>query len=160
MPVRTVDNWVDVPADAADVWDRVVTPDGINHEMRPWMTMSLPRHAAGLTVETIPLGRPVGRAWLRLFGVIPFDFDHLMLVELEHGRRFLERSTMLGMRRWEHERTLTPVGGGTRVHDRVTFEPRVPIPGLASVLGRVIDAFFRHRQRRLRDHFGSGTVRG
>lgn len=51
-------------------------------------------------------------------------------------------------------------GGGTRVHDRVTFEPRVPLPGLASVLERVIDAFFRHRQRRLRDHFASGTVRG
>jgi ligand-binding SRPBCC domain-containing protein len=148
-----VDNDVVVPAAAAAVWDRVVHPDGINHEMRPWMTMSMPRGARGVTVETVRLGHPVGRAWLRLFGLIPFDFDDLTIVELEPGRRFLERSTMLSMRRWEHERTLTPVAGGTRVHDRVTLEPRLPIPGLAGLLARVVDAFFKHRQRRLQAYF-------
>jgi ligand-binding SRPBCC domain-containing protein len=150
---RVVDNDVVVPAAAAAVWDRVVHPDGINHEMRPWMTMSMPRGARGVTVETVRLGHPVGRAWLRLFGLIPFDFDDLTIVELEPGRRFLERSTMLSMRRWEHERTLTPVARGTRVHDRVTLEPRLPIPGLAGLLARVVDAFFKHRQRRLRAYF-------
>ena len=150
---RTVENHVDVPAAAAAVWDRVVDPDGINHEMRPWMTMTMPRAARGLTVDTVPLGRPLGRAWLRLFGVVPFDFDQLTIVELDPGRRFLERSTMLSMRRWEHERTLTPVPGGTRVHDRLVLEPRLPLPGLAPLLSRVVDAFFKHRQRRLRAHF-------
>jgi ligand-binding SRPBCC domain-containing protein len=150
---RIVENHVEVPAAASAVWDRVVHPDGINHEMRPWMTMSMPRGATGLTVETVPLGRPVGRAWLRLFGLIPFDFDHLTIVELEAGSRFLERSTMLSMRRWEHERTLTPVAGGTRVHDRVTLQPRLPIPGLAALLARVVDAFFKHRHRRLQKYF-------
>ena len=151
---KTVENHVVVPAAAAAVWDRVVDPEGINHEMRPWMTMTMPRAARGLTVETIPVGRPVGRAWLRLFGLIPFDYDHLTIVGLEPGRRFLEQSTMLSMRRWEHERTLTPVEGGTRVHDRVTLEPRLPIPGLAGLLARVVDAFFKHRQRRLLTYFG------
>ncbi|MCD9197737.1 SRPBCC family protein [Aeromicrobium wangtongii] len=150
---RTIENEVDVPADAAAVWDRVVDPDGINHEMQPWMTMRLPRRAAGMTIETIPLGRPVGRAWLRLFGLVPFDFDHLMLVEVETGVRFVERSTMMSMRRWEHERTLTTVAGGTRVRDRVTLQPRVPVPGLTVVLARVVDAFFKHRQRRLARYF-------
>jgi ligand-binding SRPBCC domain-containing protein len=150
---RTVENHVEVPADAVAVWERVTHPDGVNHEMRPWMTMTMPRAAAGLTVATVPLGRPVGRAWLRLFGVVPFDFDHLTIVELEVGRRFLERSTMLSMRRWEHERTLTPVEGGTRVSDRVTLEPRLPVPGLAALLARVVDAFFKHRHRRLRAFF-------
>jgi ligand-binding SRPBCC domain-containing protein len=150
---RVVENLVDVPAAAATVWDRIVGSEGINHEMRPWMTMSMPRGTTELSVETIPLGRPVGRAWLRLFGLIPFDYDHLTIVELEPGRRFLERSTMLSMRRWEHERTLTPIPGGTRVHDRVVLEPRVPIPGLAAIMAIVVDAFFKHRQRRLRAHF-------
>lgn len=156
--MRVVENHVDVPASAADVWERVVDPAGINDEMHPWMTMRLPRAAAGLTIETIPLGRPIGRAWLRLLGVVPFDFDHLMLVELEPGVRFLERSTMLTMRVWEHERTLTPVPGGTRVHDRVAFAPRLPLPGLAAVLARVVDAFFRHRHRRLKRHFATGSA--
>ncbi len=44
--------------------------------------MRMPRAARGLTVETVPLGRPVGRAWLRLLGVIPFDHDRLVIVEL------------------------------------------------------------------------------
>lgn len=150
---RTVENHVEVPAATAAVWDRIVQPDGINDEMRPWMTMTMPRGAVGLTVDTVPLGRPLGRAWLRLFGLVPFDFDHLTIVELEPGRRFLERSTMLSMRLWEHERTVIPVAGGTRVHDRVAFDPRLPIPGLAAVLARVVDAFFKHRQRRLQRYF-------
>ncbi len=115
--------------------------------------MSMPRRAAGMTVASLPLGQPIGRAWLRLFGLVPFDFDHLTVVEVETGVRFLERSTMVTFRRWEHERTLTPVAGGTRVHDRVTLQPRLPIPGLAVVLSRVVDAFFKHRHRRLQEHF-------
>lgn len=153
---KTVENHVDVAGDPAAVWERVVDPHGINHEMRPWMTMTMPRGVAGLTPETVTLGEPLGRAWLRLFGVVPFDFDHLTIVELEVGGRFLERSTMLSMRRWEHERTLTPVEGGTRVHDRVTLEPRLPVPGLAALLARLVDAFFKHRQRRLRAYFAAG----
>jgi hypothetical protein len=141
--IRTVESQVIVPADASAVWSRIVDPGGINHEMRPWMTMSMPVRAAGLTVDTVPLGRPVGRAWLRLFGLVPFDFDHLTIVELEAGRRFLERSTMLSMRCWEHERTLTPVAEGTQVHDRVTFRPRLPIPGLAFLVARVESAWLR-----------------
>jgi ligand-binding SRPBCC domain-containing protein len=154
--VRTVENVTELPAAMSAIWERVVSPEGINHEMRPWMTMSMPRRAVGQTVETLPLGRPVGRAWLRLFGVVPFDFDHLTIVELEPGVRFLERSTMLSMRVWEHERTLAPVADGTRVVDRITFQPRLPIPGLAALLARVIDAFFKHRHRRLQEHFAAG----
>lgn len=151
----TIEHHIEVAAAAPAVWARVVDPEGINYEMRPWMTMRMPRGATELTVETIPLGRPVGRAWLRLFGVIPFDYDHLTIVELEPGSRFLERSTMLSMRHWEHERTLTPVAGGTRVNDRVTFQPRLPIPGLTPLLARVVDAFFKHRHRRLKKFFTS-----
>lgn len=152
MPT-TVENETVVPAPVAEVWKRAVHPDGINDEMRPWMTMSMPRSAVGLTVETVPLGQPLGRAWLRLFGLIPFDFDHLTVVEVEPGVRFLERSTMLSMRLWEHERRMAPVAGGTWVHDRVTFRPRLAVPGLAVALARVVNALFRHRHRRLRRHF-------
>lgn len=143
-----------VPAPPTEVWERVVTPEGINDEMRPWMTMSMPRAAAGLTVATIEVGRPIGRAWLRLFGLVPFDFDHLCLERVEAGRRFVEESTMVSMRRWRHERTVLPSGGGTEVTDRVTLEPRLPLRLLGPVLHRTMRAFFAHRHRRLRRHFG------
>lgn len=155
MTSKTVQRRVFVQAHAEDVWARVVTPVGFDHEMRPWVTMRLPRAARGLTVETLPLGRPVGRAWLRMFGVIPFDYDRIVIVELEPGRRFLERSTMLSMRRWEHERTLASAGDGTVVHDRITFEPRLALRPVARWLARGIDTFFQHRHRRLRQHFSS-----
>lgn len=82
-----------VAAPAEQVWQRVVTPEGINDELRPWMTMSVPRGAKGMTVDTVPIGAPIGRAWLRLFGVLPFDYDRLSIAELEPGRRFREDST-------------------------------------------------------------------
>jgi len=68
---------IDAPTDR--VWARVVTPEGINDELRPWMTMSMPRGAKDLTVDTVPVGTPVGRCWMRLFGILPFDYDNLMI---------------------------------------------------------------------------------
>jgi ligand-binding SRPBCC domain-containing protein len=143
-----------VDASAEQVWARVVTPEGINDEVRPWMTMSMPRSAKDLTVDTVPIGTPVGRCWLRLFGVLPFDFDHLTIAELDPGRGFDEQSTMLSMRSWRHQRTVEPDGGAkTVVRDRLTFELRAPLRLLTPIVGRGIDALFAHRHRRLQRHF-------
>jgi ligand-binding SRPBCC domain-containing protein len=144
---------VDAPADR--VWRRVVTPEGINDELRPWMTMSMPRGAKSLTVDNVPVGTPVGRCWMRLFGVLPFDYDRLMIAELWPGRGFHEESTMLSMRRWRHERTLEPDGEAkTVVHDRLTFELRAPLRLLTPIIAAGIGALFSHRHRRLRRRFG------
>jgi hypothetical protein len=154
MTARVVEHVseLDVPSDA--VWERVVSPEGINDEMRPWMTMTMPRGTEGLTVDTVPLGRPLGRAWIRLFGILPIDYDHLSIAALDPGRSFHEKSTMLSMRRWEHERSLTALPDGrTRVHDRVTFEPRLLMRLSAGLFERLFNAFFAHRHRRLARHF-------
>ena len=47
-------NIVDAPSE--QVWERIITPEGINDELRPWMTMSMPRGAKSLTVDNIPVG--------------------------------------------------------------------------------------------------------
>ena len=143
---------VDAPAD--QVWARVVTMEGINDELRPWMTMSMPRGKESLTVDDIPVDEPVGRCWMRLFGVLPFDYDDLTIAELWPGRGFHEESTMLSMRLWRHERTLEPDGAGTLVRDRLTFELRGPLRLLSPIVADGIGALFSHRQRRLQRHFG------
>jgi ligand-binding SRPBCC domain-containing protein len=145
---------IDAPADR--VWARVVTPEGINDELRPWMPMSMPRGAKDLTVDTVPVGTPVGRCWMRLFGVLPFDYDNLMIAELWPGRGFDEQSTMLSMRSWRHERTLSPGGDAeTIVRDRLTFQLRLPLRVLTPVIAIGVRALFGHRQRRLHRHFAS-----
>lgn len=146
-----------VAAPAEQVWQRVVTPEGINDELRPWMTMSVPRGAKGMTVDTVPIGAPIGRAWLRLFGVLPFDYDRLSIAELEPGRRFREDSTMLSMRQWQHERTVTPEGDTkTIVRDRITFQTRAGLRFAAPLIAAGLRALFGHRHRRLQRHFAQG----
>ena len=145
-----------VAASADEVWRRVVTPEGINDELSPIMTMSIPRSAAGMTIDEIPLGVPVGRAWMRLFGVLPFDYDHLTIVEVQPGHSFHEESTMLSMRLWRHERSVTPNGEAALVRDRLTFQLRAGLRLLTPVVAAGIGALFSHRHRRLQRHFTAG----
>jgi ligand-binding SRPBCC domain-containing protein len=143
-----------VEAPAGQVWARVVTPEGINDELRPWITMSMPRGARSLTVDNVPIGTPIGRAWLRLFGVLPFDYDRLSLAELQPGQSFREESTMLSMRRWRHERSVTPDGDGKAlVRDRIIFQLRAVLRPLTPVVASGLRALFGHRHRRLQRHF-------
>lgn len=142
-----------VAASADEVWRRVVTPEGINDELRPIMTMSIPRGAAGMTIDEIPLGAPIGRAWMRLFGVLPFDYDHLTIVEVQPGHSFREESTMLSMRLWRHERSVTPDGEAALVRDRLTFQLRAGLRLLTPLVAAGIGALFSHRHRRLQRHF-------
>lgn len=139
------------------VWERVITPAGVNDEMRPLLKMTLPRGLGDFGIEQIEPGRPVGRSWILLFGLVPFDYDDLTLERIDPGRGFLERSRMLTQRLWEHERTLEPDGeGGCLIADRVAWEPRLPLPG--ALLAPLIGAFFRHRHRRLHRRFGGGPA--
>jgi hypothetical protein len=138
----------ELAAEAEKVWARAIDPRGINDELRPLMRMTVPR---GLTDFGLANPEPghIGRSWILLFGVIPFDYDDLTIVRFEPGRSFLERSSMLSMRLWEHERTLEPLGEDRcRITDRVAWEARLPFP--ASWLRPLILAVFEHRHRRLR----------
>ena len=58
---------------------------------------------------------------------------------------------MLSQRRWVHRRDLDPAPTGTRVTDRIEFEPRAP--GVGALLLPLFRAVFRHRHRRLAVHF-------
>ena len=92
---------------------------------------------------------------MRLFGVLPFDYDLLKIAELQPGRGFREESTMGSMRRWRHERCVTPGGDGKAlVHDRITFQLRAVLRPLTPVVAAGLRALFGHRHRRLQRHFG------
>jgi ligand-binding SRPBCC domain-containing protein len=141
-------------ADPEAVWAAATDFDGMSDEMRPLARMTMPRSLRGLDLDELPIGEPVGRSWLLLFGLLPFEYDRLKIDEIEPPRRFLERSTMASFSVWEHERTIEPLpAGGCRVRDRVGFRLRAPlarIPGMARLSRAIVSAFFSHRHRRLR----------
>jgi hypothetical protein len=140
----------------AAVWERAMSAAGINDELGPLLRMTVPRGVESLDLHGLEPG-PLGRSWLLLFGLVPIDYDEIELERIEPGRGFLERSTMLSQRLWEHERTIEPdAGGGATIADRLAWEPRLPLPG--SLLRPLIAAVFRHRHKRLRRHFGGASL--
>ena len=151
-----------VRAPIAEVWARITDPRGINDELAPVLAMRMPRAVRGMSIDEVPVGVRLGRAPLLLFGVLPVEFDNLTIANMERGRRFHEKSSMVLLRRWEHERELQPLpSGGTRVHDRLTFEVRAPlshVPIVAAVARRAVAGLFAHRHRRLARHFDRPLV--
>lgn len=142
------------------VWRRISTAEGINHELRPWLRMTTPRGLRGQTLDAVPLRRPLGRSWVLLLGLIPFEFDDIFLAERGPGRRFLETSSSLTMRHWHHERVITETNGGSEVSDRLQFEPRGlagRIPWIRQAMRRFVTSVFRHRHRRLTGYFSDSS---
>jgi hypothetical protein len=142
-------------AEPEAVWERAMSAEGINAEMAPLLRMTVPRGLESLDLYALEPG-PLGRSWILLFGLLPVDYDQIGLARIEPGRGFLERSTMLSQRLWEHERTIEAGGEGTTIVDRIAWEPRLPLPG--RLLRPLFAAFFRHRHRRLQRHFGGAPL--
>lgn len=76
-------------------------------------------------------------------------------------RSFVDRQLRGPYRRWEHRHTFTPVNGGTRIDDEVTYElPFGPIGELAHaavVHGQLLEVF-RHRARTIESIFATPAV--
>ncbi|EYT64696.1 hypothetical protein H483_0103470 [Dietzia sp. UCD-THP] len=142
-----------VRAPREEVWAHVVTAEGISDEFRPLLRMRIPARLAGASIADVPLGRPLGRAWILLGGVVPLEYDDLVLVDLEAPRFFQERSELGSCRVWEHRRELESLAdGSTRITDTLRAVPRALIPG--SVVRVLVGALFTHRHRRLVRKFG------
>jgi ligand-binding SRPBCC domain-containing protein len=139
-------------ADPHAVWQWATSVEGIADEMAPLLRMTFPRGMRALPAQDFVPGQRLCRSRLLLLRVLPVDWSDLTLVELEPGRRFLERSPMLSMAYWQHERTVTPAARGTVVVDSLTFRPRRVLP--RALVRACVALFFRHRHARLRRRFG------
>jgi len=141
----------ELSASSARVWAHAVSPQGVNAEFAPWLAMTFPAGVRDITDGWSP-GERRFRSWLLAFGVLPVEYDDLVFVAVDRGRRFHECSTMFSQKTWEHERIIEATEDGCRVIDRIRFEPRVPLLiGLQAALFRTV---FRDRHRKLRRLFG------
>lgn len=144
-----------VAAPREQVWARVVTAAGVADEFGPLLTMRFPAALTGRSIAEVPLGRPLGRAWILLGGLVPVEFDDLVIVELEAPRYFRERSRLGSCRVWEHHRELESLtDSSTRVTDTLRATPRAVLPG--ALVQAIVGALFSHRHRRLARAFGGG----
>jgi hypothetical protein len=133
------------------VWRHATSPAGVNLEFRPLLRMTFPTHLGDDLAAVWQPGKRLFRSWILLFGIVPVEYDDLTFLELEPGRRFLERSSMLSQRVWQHERIVEPAPNGCRLTDRVGFAPRVA--WLGALHGLVFRAVFGLRHRNLRRIF-------
>lgn len=134
------------------VWARASSVEGIRDELRPLADMTFPASIEALNEATVPLGERLCRSWILLFGVLPVEYDDVTLVELEPGRRFLERSQMLTLREWRHERIVEPHPDGSTMTDRLSWDARLPLPD--ALVRSIVATLFRHRHRRLAAYWG------
>lgn len=157
QPLTVVERTSLLHAPPEAVWARVTTWEGVNDELRPLFRLTRPPGLRDVDLDEV-VGRPLGKAWLLLAGVVPVQYDDMTIAELEPGRRFLERSSMALLSPWIHERTVAADGDGTLLTDRLELGLRRPLGNvmeLASVAGTVVSAVFAHRHRRLRRRFGA-----
>ncbi|WP_277210309.1 hypothetical protein [Isoptericola croceus] len=146
------------------LWRHATSFAGIGAELWPWLDMTTPRGLRARRLDENSVSVPLGRSVLLLGGVLPVEYDDIVVAELEPGRRFLERSSMLTSGLWEHERVLEDVGpAASQVRDTVRFRLRGAlrhVPGVEHLARSMVTAVFAHRHRRLRRHFGvPGTAR-
>jgi hypothetical protein len=140
-------------ADVDAVWVHCSSMEGVSQELRPWLRMTYPRGAGSLLVDPFVPGKLLFRSRLLLLGVCPVDRTDLTLVELQPGRRFLERSPMATQRFWQHERLLEPVPEGTRITDRLQWQGR--FPGATAAFALAVPLLFHWRHHRLKGIFGT-----
>ncbi len=144
----------DLRADPAEVWRHAVSPKGVNREFRPFLRMTFPLDVQDLTAGSQPGVRRF-RSWMLFAGILPVEYDDVVFDEVEPGHRFLERSTLLSQRLWEHERIVEPTANGCRIIDRLHYEPRWS--WLGGLHGPLFRATFWWRHRNLRAIFGAAS---
>ena len=134
------------------VWQHAISPSGVNREFQPLLRMTFPAGASDISRNWEP-GKRLFRSWILFAGIFPLECDNIVFEEVEPGHRFLERSSMLTQRVWEHERVIEPCSQGCRVSDRVCFESR--LKSLEWFFLPVFKATFRWRHRKLLGLFGA-----
>ena len=141
-----------LPVEVERLWGHCCSMRGVSRELWPLIRMTYPEGSDSLVPEPLVPGETLFRSTLLLYGAMPVDWTDLTLVELEPGRRFLERSPMATQLVWEHERVLEPGPEGTRITDRLRWQGR--FPGAAALFGAAVPILFTWRHRRLRKLFG------
>lgn len=137
-----------------NLWQKVSTMEGVNHELAPFIHMTSPAAMCRVRFTHVPLKQPLFASWLLLFVMLPFDRHQLRLDEVWEGG-FRENSSSLIHRVWRHERIITANSNGSMLTDTLNFEPRIAVFGY--ILLPIVRFVFQHRHQRLKRFFAAQT---
>jgi ligand-binding SRPBCC domain-containing protein len=128
-----------VPVQIEQAWQFYASPHNLQAITPPWLFFRI-EHAPGELVEGSQL-----RYRLRLFGVPIRWLTEIRSWQPPHS--FVDLQLRGPYRLWEHTHTLTPVDGGTEIHDRVRY---AMIGGRATnvIVRRWLKAIFDYRAKR------------
>ena len=161
MPSFTIQVTSLVNGSKSDVWDSISSFKGVNRELSPFLQMTCPEPNTKLSKSMESHDTPLFTSWLLLFGFLPVEYDCLRLENVTEGEGFKERSSMLMMSEWHHDRTLISENVNetlrTRVIDVISFTPRLYILGWIMVY--IVRFLFHHRHVNLRRQFGTSDMR-
>ncbi len=143
----------EVKAPPEEVWNHASTMAGVNRELSPLIRMTFPRVCEILCAETMERQGGSFTSWIFLFGILPVDRWKMRFEEFGPGFRFLERSKVISLQFWEHERTVFESNGGSLICDRIKFIPKVRL--LGPIVAFIMIAVFRNRHRNLKKIFKS-----
>lgn len=132
------------------VWQSISSFRGVNNEFFPLLRMTCPNEDIHITKDLVT-DNVLFCSWLLLFGCIPIECDFVRLASCIEGESFQERSSMLLMKSWNHDRFLYVKDGGTEIIDEVYFVPR--IWGTKWILNVLVYSLFSYRHWRLRTLF-------
>ncbi|GHB57106.1 hypothetical protein GCM10010377_55200 [Streptomyces viridiviolaceus] len=146
--------------DPQELWTNVTSMSGVNLELLPYMRMTLPRELRrDPSIRQVPLGSSLGKSWIFLGGLLPIDFDDIVIAEREEGRRFLERSTTSCTKVWQHERIIDEIPGGARLTDRLSYLLRPHMRPVRAPFRRAMGGLFTHRHRKVQQHYAEHARR-
>jgi ligand-binding SRPBCC domain-containing protein len=133
-----------VPVDVERAFALFANPWNLERITPPWLRFRIVEAPTTLARGSLLAYR------LRLFG-LPIRW-RTEITEWQPPFRFTDVQLAGPYRRWEHTHRLTPVEGGTEIHDRVVYRlPFEPVAGLVAPLtvGRWLKAIFDYRARQV-----------
>ena len=134
---------------------------GVNDELFPLLRMTCPEEDTRITSHLVQTRQGQGQrktlfnSWMLLFGVFPFEVDWLNITTCIDGVMFSERSSMMLMSEWHHDRMLETICEGTKVTDVLSFSPRWGLGFMGYFMRNIVTFLFNHRHNRLKSKFGT-----
>lgn len=139
-----------MPKGARELAAELLTMDGVNFELGPWLKMTAPPEWQARSFPEWPENQVLFSSKILLLGFIPFD-SHWFKFESVGPRGFSEQSSNIMNRVWAHQRSITTTESGTLVRDEVRYQSKISFVG--ALFLPIYKLVFANRHRRLKSKY-------